>query len=249
MKTKPIQWDHDFDDRYVLIEPTDMCNMDCIMCSRSLMGIETPHKSPTGHMEMDVFQKIVDDLDVGSKPMAIKLFWLGESMIHPRFTEMLRYIYEKIKDTNAYLDIHTNAMLLTPEIIRLLIDIGEKIPVITFSIDAAKKETFKSIRVKGDFERTVSNIRGFVETRERTFSEYPKFIFQFIVMKENHEEAKMFVEYWRSFLDETRVNNISEVWSELDPEKKKLMLKRFEIEDEWKRLEDEKKALLKCLEP
>ena len=226
-------FDKNYKGRYILIEPTDFCNCDCIMCSRALLNIENPHNVPKGFMDFEVFKKIIDDIEIGNEHLAIKLFWIGESMLHKDFKKMLLYASEKIKGTKAYIDLHTNAQLMNEELREVILSMGNTLPRITFSIDATSSETYSKVRRNLYFEKVISNIRELLLEREKRHLLFPRFIFQFIVMDENKHEAKEFVSYWSNFIKENVNVKLIDVWDQLSEERKIEILKEKGLYEEF----------------
>jgi MoaA/NifB/PqqE/SkfB family radical SAM enzyme len=147
-------WTKNFSEQYVLIELTDCCNLKCPMCSH-VRG-EPPHGGDKmGFMEFDLYKRIIKELSPKNKPVAWKLFWLGEPLPHPQLDKILYFTYDEIKDFSRkeYLDIHTNGLLLTPEITEVLLDMNYKLPRLTLSIDAATSETYNRVRCGGDYQK------------------------------------------------------------------------------------------------
>lgn len=74
------------------IELTNACPMHCVACARELYM-----KRPIGFMDITMFKKIIDELatywvSVPPSYGKIGLFHFGESLLHPRFDEAMRYI-------------------------------------------------------------------------------------------------------------------------------------------------------------
>ena len=72
--------------RYVQIEVTNRCNLDCHMCPREDLNIELEH------MDWDKFTTVVDKLQDHED---ITLTGWGEPFLHPRIFDMIAYCKEK----------------------------------------------------------------------------------------------------------------------------------------------------------
>lgn len=133
----------------ISIEPANICNFKCTMCP--LGGEEYAMESkPLMIMEWDCFEKIIEQLKdwVSScgKVKVIKLYSLGEPLLHESICDMVR----AIKDNNIceILEITTNATLLTEEIAKGLVDAGlDYLRVSIYSVlpEQNKKITHNSI--------------------------------------------------------------------------------------------------------
>ncbi len=134
----------------IIIEPTNRCNIRCIMCGR------TYFKTPQGDIDLRTYEKVLSSIRI---PLSIFLFGLGEPLLHPGIIEILRISRKK----GMHPHIITNAMILTADLSRALIQEG--MSGIQVSLDAAKKETFEQIRCGARFETVVGNIRDFIRVR------------------------------------------------------------------------------------
>ncbi|MGM0606879.1 MAG: radical SAM/SPASM domain-containing protein [Candidatus Muiribacteriota bacterium] len=190
-------WMQNFLDQYILVELTDFCNYNCIMCCHDRP--EGPHSSKQGFMDKKLFKKIIKELPEMNAACGLKLFWLGEPFLNPVFADMLKEcnnILNSENKGNYYIDLHTNAYFLSDEIIELLLEYSQRIPRITLSLDAVKPDTYKKIRRGGDLNRAVENIENFLKKRAALKKKKPGLIFQFIVMEENKDEALEFKKSW-----------------------------------------------------
>ena len=61
----------------------------------------------------------------------------------------------------------------------------------TCSIDGASNETYKTYRVKGNFETVIENIRKINFFKQKYQSEYPRLTWQFIVFGHNEHEIPL----------------------------------------------------------
>ena len=232
-------WDENFKGRYVLIEPTDYCNCNCIMCTRALLGVENPHNVPKGFMELETFKSIIDGLKFGNEPLAIKLFWIGESLMHPDFIKMLDYTATKIKHKNAYIDLHTNGLLMSHKLIDFMLTLGSALPRITFSLDAFSSQVHKRVRRGGELGAAIKNIKYLVSQREKQHLLFPRLILQFIIMDENAHETKQFFDYWSGFLKQNVKRSLADSWPLLSGERKLELLKEKGIYERFMGLEHE----------
>jgi radical SAM protein with 4Fe4S-binding SPASM domain len=135
------------------IEPTSVCNLRCVMCPNK----DLP-PAQKGFMDLDLFKKIVDEAK--GFVSDVHLLHRGESLLHPDFFEMVRYAHE----AGIVTRFHTNGTLLDEDKARRLIEAG--LDQFAFSFDGMDKETYESIRVNADFERTVGNIVRFLEIKK-----------------------------------------------------------------------------------
>jgi len=157
-----------------------------------------------GVMDFSTFKKVIDQFPRKKKPNGIKLFWLGEPMLNKDFPKFLCYAAGHFMNPRGYeyITFDTNCCFMTEEVIETILEVGEIIPLFTTSLDAITPETYGKIRVGGDFEKVMGNVRAFIRRRHELKKNSPRIVLQFILMKENYKEAPQFIRYWSNFLKE-----------------------------------------------
>ncbi|MEW6200833.1 MAG: radical SAM protein, partial [bacterium] len=137
----------------VWIEPTNICNLRCIMCSRSF-----PPQREEGFMDDGLFRTIIDRF--GGAVPEISLHFAGEPMMHPRLDELIAAAAQN----GIRVVIHTNATLLSEELSRRIITAG--IHTLVISFDALTPSQYESMRIGASYEKTLRNIRTFLEVKK-----------------------------------------------------------------------------------
>jgi MoaA/NifB/PqqE/SkfB family radical SAM enzyme len=127
------------------LDITEDCNLYCRMC-RDELCIQGKT------MDIELFKRVVDETTPYVK--SYSLFNWGEPLFVNDFKQRVLYINEH-KKSDTILDISTNGMLLSDDMIQFLCD--ENV-IVTVSFDGAHKETFERIRCGSNFERICSNI-------------------------------------------------------------------------------------------
>lgn len=135
------------------LDITEDCNLYCRMC-RDELSI----RSKT--MDMDLFKYVVDETSPYVK--SYSLFNWGEPLLVKDFKERVIYL-NKRKCANATIDISTNGMLLSNEMINFL---KEQEVIVTVSFDGADKSTFEYIRRGANFERICTNLKRLADKYE-----------------------------------------------------------------------------------
>ncbi|UCC38932.1 MAG: SPASM domain-containing protein [Candidatus Aminicenantes bacterium] len=161
------------------IEPTNHCNLQCVMCPNKQLK-----KEEKGYMDFKLFKKIIDE--ASTYVIEANLLHRGESLLHPDIIQMAKYAREKDLKTK----LHTNGTLLSNEISYKLIESG--IDYLTFSFDGYDKDTYESIRVKGNFEETISNIVGFLKIKEELNSKKPFTTLELINLPNSNKKNDLF---------------------------------------------------------
>ncbi len=165
----------------LMIEVTNKCNLNCIMCTRQVM------KRPIGLMKMGLYKKIINE--VAGYLELVYLHGLGEPLYHPKIFEMIKYA--KSKGLNVGISI--NGTLLTKEKSKRLIASG--LDYLIFSLDAVTAETFQKIRGGDNFDQVVKNIKEFLGQKKKA-NQSPFTVIQFVKMAQNEGETNDFKKMW-----------------------------------------------------
>ena len=179
---------------YISIETELRCNYRCIMCSfvdpKEIDKQYYPEK-----MDDSLWNKILSDISSNYCPS------MGMNVLNEPLLD--RSIFQKIADAKAagVLDIrmNTNASLLTEKNARSLIESG--LTQLYVGLDAATEETYSVMRLKGNYERVMKNIKKFLEVREEYGGELPILRVSFVKTSQNEHEIPQFVSYWNDVAD------------------------------------------------
>jgi radical SAM protein with 4Fe4S-binding SPASM domain len=133
------------------LEITTDCNLDCAFCARQFT-------SPLpGRMNRKQFNQILDLLPHAYR---ITLVGLGEPLLHPEITHLIKDIDRRKRHSG----IVTNAMLLNRSKGADLLNSGLK--SIAFSLDSATEKTLQQLRRGSNLGLIISNIRAFMDSVE-----------------------------------------------------------------------------------
>ncbi|MEN8194864.1 MAG: radical SAM protein, partial [Bacteroidota bacterium] len=183
----------------ISLEIASTCNLSCIHCPPHMKEFKNEVRK-FGLMEMDLFYKLMDEIDQYGK-RRIALHKDGEPLLHPQTVEILERV-KKNHDHIIYLT--TNAHRLTEQISNSLLQ--NKINILNFSIGAASEDFYSKVRGKG-FNKVIENISNLLKMSEE--SEWkPKVIVQIIDLPEYSEmenEIKNFKNYWSQFDVEVQI--------------------------------------------
>src|SRR5262249_38730425 len=137
------------------IEITNSCNLKCVMCY-------SPHmKRRKRFMKVDEFRRIIAQA-AAHGVNEVGLYTTGEAFLHPKAVEFVRVAKREAKIPYVY--ITSNGTLLTPKKADGIIEAG--LDSLNLSIDGAVKETYEKIRLGGNFEKLIANMRYLRRARD-----------------------------------------------------------------------------------
>jgi len=165
--------------RIIGIEPTNQCNLNCIMCPRRYWDEE---RNLLGDMSMGLFKdKILPFLNPSQ---TVHLYCLGEPLLGQHFFEML----SECKNKGCTVHFNTNGLLLK-KYARKLVELGTD--SITVSIDGIK--SFKNIRGV-EIDLIIDGIQELNLIKRQLNREYPIIHIEFVAMRQNISELPELVD-------------------------------------------------------
>ncbi len=160
----------------IMIEPTNVCNLKCPLCPS---GADTLNRNK-GFMEFDLFKKLVDE--VSEYAFMLILWNQGEPFLNKDFIKMCRYASSK----KMMLLVSTNANQL-PEAKEIVTSGIERLII---SLDGATQETYNKYRINGNLKTVINHVKSIIAEKRRQKTNFPRIIWQFIVMKHNEHEVE-----------------------------------------------------------
>ena len=147
---------------YLLVEPTSVCNLRCVMCFQ--IDKSFTKKPYMGFMDFNLFKKIIDEA-ANNGTSAITLASRGEPLLHPKISEMIKYVSKK----ESFIDIklNTNATRLNEKLCHEILK--SNINMVVVSIDSHVKKQYEEIRKGGKFDEVLKNIKLLVDTRKKFY--------------------------------------------------------------------------------
>tara|TARA_B100002003_G_C14087269_1_gene523016 strand:- start:340 stop:1452 length:1113 start_codon:yes stop_codon:yes gene_type:complete len=204
--------------RRLVLELTNACNLDCIMCGRDESYFASSFLNIQYIERLEPILKYIEEVTL--------LGW-GEPTIHPKFTEILE-LFNKYPVRKYFV---TNGTTLH-RIKEYLFDC--KVDIMAVSLDGATAKINNAIRRKSNFNQIVSELKTIVQHKRKVNLNYPYINFIFTLMRSNLSELPDMVDlahsigieevkavYMTSFSknleDEVlwdRVNDVKRVFSE-----------------------------------
>lgn len=189
---------------YLLIEPTSICNLRCVMCfqiDKSFGG----EKAFMGRMNLDLFRKVIDQAHQGGTK-AITLASRGDPTLNKDLVRMLEYMKGKFLE----IKINTNGILLNDELSRSIL--ANEVTDLVFSIDSYERENYERIRQKAKFDRVVLNVKRFMKIREDEFPNNRTTVRVSGVKVDQEQDKDKFNQFWGQLVDYTSLTDLQERW-------------------------------------
>ena len=210
---------------YLQIEPSSICNYRCVFCFMTDKSLTDKRNGHMGQMSLELFKKIIDAAE--NKVEFISLASRGEPMACKDISKMLEYTVGKFLN----LKINTNASLLNEEKIHAILSGGVKTLVI--SVDAADKESYKSLRVNGNLEKVLKNLELFNNIKEKNYSS-SKIITRVSGVKVSDEQKfKDMEKVWGGLVDQVAFVNYNPWENSYDKETNNI---KQPCSDLWRRM-------------
>ena len=177
------------------IEPTSICNFRCVFCFQTDPLLTQRKHGHAGQISLDLFKQIVDQIEghIEFVTMASR----GEPLMTKGIEEMLAYASGKFLG----LKMNTNATFLDEKKAHAILQAEPN--TLVFSADAADAVTYAQLRVNGDFNRVMGNIRRFKEIKER---DYPnsRLITRVsgVAFDRERQDHQKIEEFWREYVDQ-----------------------------------------------
>lgn len=174
----------------LVIELTNHCNLDCIMCPRKL------RTDGTGYMAYELFEKVADECSKSYYFGELILSGLGEPLLHPEITDLIKLAKAK---GLPKVRLTTNAVLLTKEKTAEIIN-ESGLDEIGISLDALTAETYKKTKRRQHFLKVKNNILNFLNQRKKQGLLKPFVKLHMLKLQETASEVDGFIEQWRPLM-------------------------------------------------
>jgi len=213
--------DYDFP-THLFIESTSACNLKCQMCPR------TEGNTLIGHMDFEVFKKIIDEAKLYS-PRSFCLHLFGEPLLAPNILEMIKYIKEA--DNSNTIILTTNGTLLDEKKSQALVEYQvDKIAVSFTSPDPKIYFEKTGIDKLAEVEK---NIDQLIKIKKQNRSQKPLIFLRLIVAKDTKDQTKHFIKKWKNKEVITELREMHNYGSNINDTNVKKKKKRYPCYHLW----------------
>lgn len=170
---------------YLQLSYDRSCNLQCPSCRKNIIQ--------ASHDEKNLFKTIqcncVEPFLKNSNTL-VSITYSGDPFASSHYRKLLHRL-KSIEYKNIGIAIATNGINLTPEVWQSYSELWGKVKIITISVDASTKETYKKMRPPGDWDSLLKNLR-YVSNWRETEKLGTKLILNFCVQSENLSEMISF---------------------------------------------------------
>ena len=185
----------------LMIENTNHCNAECVMCPRDTLSRKR------GFMDFGLFEKIMKEVSSVRRKPVTHLHGFGEPLLDKLLAERIQ-LAKTCGIKHTY--IVTNASLLFPETSRKIIGVGlDKMKISFYGTD---EESYNTTMKRLNFKVTFQNITEFLRIRKDMERGNPRLILQYLPNETNHAKTEEFKALWSSLID-TKVGDCLNVSS------------------------------------
>jgi MoaA/NifB/PqqE/SkfB family radical SAM enzyme len=181
----------------VYVEPTNLCNLDCVTCMRNVWD------EPPGRMSEATFGRVLEGVR-GMQPTPQVFFGgYGEPLTHPRIVEWVALAHQ----AGALVELITNGILLNKATAQGLMDAG--LDRLWVSLDGSTPESYADVRLGAALPEVIANLRQLKELRGAMSATLPRLGIAMVVMKRNIAELPELVRLGKSLgADQFSVSNV-----------------------------------------
>ncbi|MDR2456645.1 MAG: radical SAM protein [Deltaproteobacteria bacterium] len=202
-------WLRDFDPPgafplFLNVEPTNVCQLDCLFCSRQLS------QRPFGSLGLDLAEAMAEE--AASYPgTAVRFTGWGEPLLHPKIADLAAVF----KKRGVRLKIYTNGLALTPKLMDRLIEL--EVDDLQFSLQGLNEAQYLKNRVGSDWGRLKANAAMAFERRGKAKKPFLSVLTSALAAELAEAKAEDFTSEWLGVADKVAVDltNLNFV-SELD---------------------------------
>jgi radical SAM protein with 4Fe4S-binding SPASM domain len=163
------------------------------MCPRRYLDAEK------GFLSYDLFKKIIDEISMHSN-IALIPFFRGESLLHPDFISMLRYIKTK---GIAPIQIATNGILFDEKISETILDLG--VDFVSFSFHDLNDDTYNRVHIVEDCDVVAKNIELFLKKKRDKNTKLPEIQVSIVETERTKNYVSTFISKWIKKVDRVRI--------------------------------------------
>lgn len=179
---------------YLSLETLMKCNYRCTMCTYSDPK-EVKKIRYKEQLSDELYDKIIYEVNKHNCP-SMGFNMLNEPLLDKKIIKRI-----KLASDAGIIDsrMNTNASLLTEEKAEEIVDSG--LTRLLVGLDAFTPDTYKKVRIGGDFDLVMRNVDNFLKIREKKGKKLPILRVSFVRLSINEMEIADFIDHWKNRAD------------------------------------------------
>lgn len=172
---------------YLEIELSGACELDCIFCYRNKL------KQQHGDMTIDLFKKIISDMQIFNLPYTVCFGGSGEPLMNNNFYQILEYVTKQKLLSNIIIE--TNGIYLDNNFIHTVSNYDLSKMTIIININGLDQLTYQTMHGADYFEVIFKNIQALHKTEQFT----GKLYLQVMKIKETEQFLDKYYNFWENY--------------------------------------------------
>ncbi len=169
------------------VEFTNFCNLSCSYCTSPL------NLRQKGLMSEFIFDKVIQGV-VDCKVKRVRIIGNGEAIIHPNYFQYAK----ELRKVTPVVSLTTNAKFNKESLIYDTID--SDLDQINISVDGDNKETFEKLRLRGNFDKMLVDLKKMKEYKDAKKSRTLINI-RVMVSPSDFHRHKEIMDFWKPYAD------------------------------------------------
>jgi radical SAM protein with 4Fe4S-binding SPASM domain len=168
----------------VQVELTTLCTCDCSFCPRYVI----PKARSLGHIDPDTEALLLDRLEEYPDELVVSVSGFGEPLCYPGCLNFMRELKARRK---VYIELNTNASLLTEEVAKQII--GQNVvDEIQISLSLPTKQLYEEFKLRS-YDLIFKNLMNFYRMKG---DRDPVTDIRFLHFKQTRDEVKYAMRFW-----------------------------------------------------
>jgi MoaA/NifB/PqqE/SkfB family radical SAM enzyme len=163
------------------------CNLACPSCRDGMIVSDEAQEQRFAKIEQQVFFPMLASGD----PITVSVSGQGDAWSSQHYRAILRYLADH--DTNAELNIHTNALLMGPKKWAEFEGLAKYRPLVDVSIDACTPWVYEYVRRPGKWDKLAPNLEFLAEQRRQGV--FREFHLNATIQLDNYHEIPALIDY------------------------------------------------------
>jgi len=172
---------------YLQLSYDRSCNLKCPSCRKGLI-----QASKKEQILFEIIQSSCIEPLLKNSNTLVSITYSGDPFASTHYRQLLHTL-KREEYNNIGILIATNGINLTPAVWKTYSELWRKLKIITISVDAASKETYRKVRPPGNWESLMQNLQYLSNWRDSEMLS-TKLILNFCVQKINLREMVSFYE-------------------------------------------------------